>query len=443
MRAGGLKYASAVIHVMAIDLTVNTGEFASRTFCFIVGVLLFFAMLLSLMRTIIVPRALRSFFSGMIMASVVGISWALARTRRHYRGRDAVMAWAGPLIIIVTLLGWLLGFLLAYGLMIYGISGNSLGESVAQSGSSLFTLGFSSGNTEDQTILDFMAAATGPIVIALMIGFLPTIYGIYTNREVAVTQLSSEAGEPAWGPEYLMRAHLTDRLANNDQMFQSWAAWATSLRLTHLTYPALVHVRSARAQRHYATSLLAIMDAAALNLSLKHEPRHNEAYNLLGQGVQTFDTLYLTSVAPRKFISRLPIIGHFIRPKLTIDSTLLAMPSREPGHAAVQRAASADAVRGMAHETLGLLNSGEDMPVTLTRAQFDEAYAMLEAGGFPIEYTSDDAWAFFSQLRQRYEFAAYQICAKLDAPPAPWSGPRRVRTETVSPSLAIDFFDEK
>jgi hypothetical protein len=89
MRAGPLKYASAVIHVMAIDLTVNTGEFASRTFCFIVGVLLFFAMLLSLMRTIIVPRALRSFFSGMVMATVVGISWALARTRRHYRGRDA------------------------------------------------------------------------------------------------------------------------------------------------------------------------------------------------------------------------------------------------------------------------------------------------------------------------------------------------------------------
>jgi hypothetical protein len=68
---------------------------------------------------------------------------------------------------------------------------------------------------------------------------------------------------------------------------------------------------------------------------------------------------------------------------------------------------------------------------------------MLEAAGFPIEYTADDAWAFFSRLRQRYEFAAYQICAKLDAPPAPWSGPRRVRTETVSPSLAINYFDEK
>jgi hypothetical protein len=430
-----------VIHVTAIDLTVDAGELASRSFCFVLGVLLFLAMVVSLMRTIIVPRALRSFFSGMVMATVVGISWALARTRRHYRGRDAVMAWAGPLIIIITLLCWLLGFLFAYALMIYGVSGNSFGTSLAQSGSSLFTLGFSSGNTQDQTILDFMAAATGPIVIALMIGFLPTIYGIYTDREVAVTQLSSEAGEPAWGPEYLARAHLTDRLVSNDEIFQKWAGWATSLRLTHLTYPALVHVRSARAQRHYATSLLAIMDAAALSLSLKHEPRRNEAYNLLGQGVQTFDTLYLTSVAPRKFISRLPLIGRLVKPSMTIDSGLLAMPSREPGHAAVQRAASADAVRGMAHETLGLLNTGEEMPVTLTRAQFDEAYTMLESVGFPIEYNADDAWEFFSKLRQRYEFAAYAICAKLDAPPAPWSGPRRVKTETVSPSLATNFID--
>jgi hypothetical protein len=438
---GALKYASAVIHVTAIDLTVDAGELASRSFCFVLGVLLFISMVVSLARTIVVPRALRSFFSGMVMATVVGVSWALARTRRHYRGRDAVMAWAGPLILIVTLLCWLLGFLFAYALMIYGVSGNSLGTSLEQAGSSLFTLGFSSGNTQDQTILDFMAAATGPIVIALMIGFLPTIYGIYTDREVAVTQLSSEAGEPAWGPEYLARAHLTDRLVSNDEIFQKWAGWATSLRLTHLTYPALVHVRSARAQRHYATSLLAIMDAAALSLSLKHEPRRNEAYNLLGQGVQTFDTLYLTSVAPRKFISRLPLIGRLTKPSMTIDSGLLAMPSREPGHAAVQRAASADAVRGMAHETLGLLNTGEEMPVTLTRAQFDEAYTMLESVGFPIEYNADDAWEFFSRLRQRYEFAAYAICAKLDAPPAPWSGPRRVKTETVSPSLATNFID--
>jgi len=431
-----------MLHVIAVDLTVSPTELASRSFCFVLGVLLFLAMIVSLLRTIVVPRALRSFFSSTIMAAVVGASWGLARTRRHYKGRDSVMAWGGPLIIIVTLLAWLIGFLFAYGLMIYGVGGNSFGDALAQAGSSLFTLGFDAGHSQDQTILDFMAAATGPIVIALMIGFLPTIYGIYTSREVAVTQLSTEAGEPAWGPEFLVRAHLTDRLLLNDDIYATWAEWATTLRLTHLTYPALVHVRSARAQRHYATSLLAMMDAAALSVSLNHERQHHQAYLLLAQGVQTFDTLYVTSIAPRKFVSRLPILGRFVKPTVMVDESMIAMPSREPGRTAAQMAASADAVRGMAHEAIGLLDTGEDMPLTLTRAEFDEAYTMLDDAGFPIEYSADDAWAFFSRLRQRYEFPAYAICSKLDAPPAPWSGPRRVPTGTLAPSRAMDFLQK-
>ncbi len=429
-----------MIHVVALDLTVSPSELVSRTACFVLGVLLFMSMIVSLLRTIVVPRALRSFFSSMIMAAVVNTSWGLARLRKNYKGRDSVMAWGGPLIIIVTLLAWLLGFLLAYGLMIYGVGGNSFGDALAQAGSSLFTLGFDAGHSQDQTILDFMAAATGPIVIALMIGFLPTIYGIYTEREIAVTQLSTEAGEPAWGPEFLARAHLTDRLSINDGIFEYWSKWATSLRLTHLTYPALIHVRSARANRHYATSLLAMMDAAALSVSLNHERSHHQAYLLLAQGVQTFDTLYVTSIAPKKFISRLPIIGRFVKPTVTIDPAMIAMPSREPGRTAAQHAASADAVRGMAHEAIGLLDSGEQMPLTLTREEFNEVYEMLEAAEFPIEYNADDAWEMFSKLRKRYEFPAYAICAKLDAPPAPWSGPRRVKTETVSPALAMDYF---
>ena len=81
-----------------------------------------------------------------------------------------------------------------------------------QAGSSLFTLGFASVNTEDQTIIDFMAAATGPIVIAMLIGFLPTIYSAYLEREVDVTMLSAMGGEPAWGPEFLSRMAMGDTL---------------------------------------------------------------------------------------------------------------------------------------------------------------------------------------------------------------------------------------
>ncbi len=74
-----------------------------------------------------------------------------------------------------------------------------------QSGSSLLTLGFAVANTEDLTIIAFVAAATGPIVIGMLIGFLPTIYSVYIEREVDVTMLGTTAGEPVWGPELLAR----------------------------------------------------------------------------------------------------------------------------------------------------------------------------------------------------------------------------------------------
>lgn len=423
-------------------MVVSLGELLSRSFVYFIGCWLFVIIVISVLRTIVVPRALRSFISDTVMSAVVSVGWAIARVRRRYVARDSVMAWAGPLIILITLLTWLIGFLLAYGCMIYGLSGQSFGLSLAQSGSSLFTLGFDAGVGENQTIIDFFAAATGPIVIALMIGFLPTIYSIFTTREVMVTRLSLEAGEPAWGPELLSRVQLSDQLGDINSIYVEWTDWAATLRLTHLTYPSLVYVRSARAYRHYASSLLAMMDAAALSVSLTHEREHHEAYSFLAQGVQTFDTLYVAGIGRRHWSSRLPVIGRVFRGSSTFNSNQIALPARDPGRAAVQRAASADGARGMSIQAFGLLDTGENHQLQLTRAEFDVAYKMLDSAGYPIEYSADDAWAFFASLRSRYEFPAYEIVKKLDAPPAPWSGPRRVATETVWPAKATDYLEK-
>ena len=38
---------------------------------------------------------------------------------------------------------------------------------------------------------------------------------------------------------------------------------------------------------------------------------------------------------------------------------------------------------------------------------------------------ADEAWAHFRGWRVNYEAVAYALAYRLDAPPAPWSGPRR------------------
>ena len=42
-------------------------------------------------------------------------------------------------------------------------------------------------------------------MVALQIGYLPTLYSAFNRREVEVALLASRAGSPPWGPEILAR----------------------------------------------------------------------------------------------------------------------------------------------------------------------------------------------------------------------------------------------
>ena len=201
---------ATMCHVDAVDTLVL--DLFSRSAATILGLFLFIVTTVSLLRTVVVPRALTSNIADAISGSVTHFHRFIANRRKTYEGRDSVLAWNGPMIIVGQLVVWLLLYFLAYALWIYGIAGMDLGQAFRQSGSSLFTLGFADSNAAEPTILEFMAAATGPIVIALMIGFLPTIYGAYIDREVDVSLLGVTGGEPSWGPELLARLTLNNQL---------------------------------------------------------------------------------------------------------------------------------------------------------------------------------------------------------------------------------------
>jgi len=61
----------------------------------------------------------------------------------------------------------------------------------------MFTLGFASTNGTAPTVVDILAAATGLVVVALQIAYLPTLYSAFNRRETEVTLLT--AG-PAYRP---------------------------------------------------------------------------------------------------------------------------------------------------------------------------------------------------------------------------------------------------
>jgi hypothetical protein len=148
----------------------------------------------------------------------------------------------------------------------------------------LFTLGDAPAPGHAATFVEFAAAGTGLVVVALQIAYLPTLYSAFNRREELVTMLQSRAGSPAWGPELLARQHIVGTLDTIPTFFAGWERWCAELAESHTNYPVLVTFRSPKPMRSWIVGLLAVMDAAALRLALNPSSRQSEARLFLRMG---------------------------------------------------------------------------------------------------------------------------------------------------------------
>jgi hypothetical protein len=350
----------------------------------IVGILIVLGVISSVLRTLVVPRAVQSKLAKSVLFGTIWPFRFLARRSDDYERRDSLLASAAPLSILTTLIVWLILFQLGYSLMIFGTSSLSFGNSVRQAGSSLFTLGFASDNSIDLTAIDFMAAATGPIVIGLLIGYLPVLYGEYNRRETEVTMLDSRAGEPSWGPEILARHAAVNSVVNLDDLFLGWERWAAEVSESHTNYPTLVWTRSQRAHRHWLIALVAVMDAAAMQLAMNPSHSQGRARLALRQGFITLRDL-----------ARVEGIEFNVDP-----------------------------------------NPDDD--IALPKEQFIWAVEYVAGQGFPQERSAEEAWPHFKGWRINYESIAYQLAEMLDAPPAKWTGKRYGGLGEMEPNRPVN-----
>lgn len=208
------------------------------------GLLLLLLTVASILRTLVVPRGLYSALVYRLWAVLRAALRAGAVPFGTYRAQDRAQTWLAPLVLVGMLGVWLGSMLLSYTLLMHGSSQLAWTVSFREAGSSLFTLGFASGDRLHLSALDFLAAASGPLVIALQIAYLPTLYAAYNRREVEVTLLQSRAGEPAWGPELLARQSLVDTETALPQLYRDWERLAADIGESHSNYPVLLSFRS-------------------------------------------------------------------------------------------------------------------------------------------------------------------------------------------------------
>jgi hypothetical protein len=348
------------------------------------GFFLVFGTAMSEVRTLVVPRVFRPGVANVIGRGTLVFFQFVANRFTRYETKDRILAYAGPLSVVAKLVGWLLSFLIGYSLINYSMSALSVYASVREAGSSLFTLGFASADRARLNAVDFAAAVTGPVAIGLLVGYLPALYAAYARRETDVTMLEGRAGGPAWGPEILARHAMVGLERQLPDLYRGWERWTADVAESHTSYPVLIHFRSPRSHRNWLIGLLAVLDAAALQLAFNPSQRNGEIQLTLRSGF-----VMLREIARTERIAYDP-------------------------------------------------DPSPDDPIDLSKEEFLYGVQRMVAQGYELERTPEEAWPDFKGWRVNYESVAYELAYRIEAVPARWSGPRRTTEAQIDVITPID-----
>jgi hypothetical protein len=358
---------------------------AGRVAAAVIGGLLVLTSLSSVIGTLVVTRSVSSRLTRWVDRTVDRLyQLAVARTGDSRR-RDQVLATEAAAILLGQLAVWLLVAYVGYALLLWPFAVRGVVSAFIDAGSSLFTLGFAVPAGTGPAVIVFLASATGLVVIALQIAYLPTLYAAFNRRETAVALLNGRGGVPSWGPELLARTHYglgsgMSTLNTMPALYAEWERWAADVAESHTTYRHLARFRSPQPLSSWVTSLLAVLDSAALFLALSPKA---------------------APVIP----ARLCLRGGFE----CFNRVARAMGFDIP------------------------LEPDPDAGIAVTYEEFLEAVARMREVDFPIERDPADAWPDFVGWRVNYERAAYAVGAAVYAVPALWSGPRRHPVAPIAP----------
>jgi hypothetical protein len=339
----------------------------------------------SVIGTVVVPRAFESRLTTVANWTVDRLFWGVERCTRDVQRRDEILAFRAAVLLLAQLGVWLVTSLLGFALLLLPFTDGGLGYTVSEAASAMTTIGFAVPQNPAEKAIAVLAAFTSLGTLALQIGYLPALYGAYNRRETSVSLLTARAGVPTWGPELLARTHFGlgsggSSVGTLPDLYAEWERWAADVTESHRTYLPLVYFRSHRTLTSWVTALLGVLDSAALYLAI------------------------CPSAAPT------------IPARLCLRSGFLCF-TRIAQALGVRLPDEADPSSG----------------TTLTYEEFVEGVARLKRVGFPIEREPEEAWPDFVGWRVNYERAAYAVASAVSAPPALWSGPRRIPATPVPP----------
>ncbi len=319
------------------------------------GVLVLIWILASAVRTVVIPRPERVWLTRMTFEFARRSVQMAVRHISNPGRRDRLLGMFGPAALLILPILWSLIATIGFAFIFWGMGHGTVIESFELSGSSLTTLGFVPADGPGVRLVAVAEGLLGLGIVALMISFIPTLYGTFSRREVAVGRFTVRAGEPPSPAEFIIRLSRIGRLDLVGERWEEWEDWFVELGETHTSFPALVYFRSARPSRSWLTAAEASIDTAAIVASTGVAPSTGQADTMIRSG-------YLS----------LRMIADFF------DIEPEANPSE-------------------------LQTSPVELSVS--RRQFEAVLDDLEAGGCVVAADRDAAWQAFHGWRINYDRA--------------------------------------
>jgi hypothetical protein len=320
----------------------------------------------SAMRTVMLPRAGPARIARVAFLGTRSVLRAAA-LRSSSRRREDLLSLQGPVGLFAQLAAWVILVALSFAAVLWAVDGRpaslaGVGDALRESGSSLTTLGLVHPYRLAGQAVAFVEAAVGVVLLALVITYLPTIYGAFSRREALVSKLSVRAESPPTATGVLLRSWQLGRFDQLEEVWTNWEDWFIDVGETHTSFPQLSFFRSARASTSWVTAAGAVLDAAAL----------------IDAGVGS---------APSS------------RAQLCLDA----------GIDALSRVASFFGTAG--HDTGWPRLAPETVATTLTE---------LVDTGVPLRCDEQQVWRSYARWRARYERQLLTMAGLVDAVPTPW-----------------------
>jgi Ion channel len=242
----------------------------------VAGMVMLLATLWDAFETIILPRRVtRPFRIVRIFYQLTWKFWAAASRMFHTnKNRETHLSYYGPLSLLMLFATWALLLMFTFALLHWAAgSGITMSGSAStfrtdlyMSGTTFFTLGL--GDVTPRTtlarVITVSEAGMGFGFLAIVIAYLPTLYGAFSQRELNISLLDARAGSPPTAAELLRRHSQFNDNKVLAQYLRDWEIWSAQLMESHLSYPVLCYFRSQHDNQSWLAAFTAVLDVSAL-----------------------------------------------------------------------------------------------------------------------------------------------------------------------------------